>query len=225
MPHGITEINLSLPFGLGAVNVYLIKTSKGFILIDTGTTTQRYALGKTLEQSGCIPGKLKLIILTHGDFDHTGNAAYLKQKFGSIIAMGKFDSGMLEYGDMFWNRKKRNAILRILAPILIGFGKSNRIKPDVFMDEKFDLAQYGLQAKTIFIPGHSKGSIGILTKRGDLFCGDLLENTKQVGINSIMDDVEEAKRSIRKLIRMEGKTVYPGHGKPFPFAKVKELPL
>ncbi|RLI67201.1 hypothetical protein DRO91_10540, partial [Candidatus Heimdallarchaeota archaeon] len=31
-------------------------------------------LERELEKAGCKPGDLKLVVLTHGDFDHTGNA-------------------------------------------------------------------------------------------------------------------------------------------------------
>lgn len=225
MPNEIISIGLSLPFGLGSVNTYLLKTNKGFILIDTGTSNQRKNLEKELEGAGCKPGNLQLIILTHGDFDHTGNAASLKNKFGSKIAMSEHDSGMLERGDMFWNRKKSNAFIRILAPILIGFGKTNMVKPDFYINERFDLSQYGLRAKILSTPGHSKGSIGILTNEGNYFCGDLLDNVKKAGINSIMDNLEEAKASIEKLKMLEITMVYPGHGKPFPFNKVLEIQL
>jgi hydroxyacylglutathione hydrolase len=51
-----------------------------------------------------------LIVITHGDFDHIGNAAYLRQKFGAKIAMHADDVGMAERGDMFWNRKKGNRL-------------------------------------------------------------------------------------------------------------------
>jgi hydroxyacylglutathione hydrolase len=225
MPNEIKRIALSMPFGLGGVNAYLLKTKKGFILIDTGSSNQRGQLEKELERAGCKSGNLPLIILTHGDFDHTGNAAYLRQKFGSEIAIGEFDSGMLERGDMFWNRKQGNALIRILAPILIGFGKTNWIKPDVNLHENMALTKYGLQGKILSIPGHSKGSIGILTNDGGLFCGDLLDNRKQVGVTAILDDLEAAKASIEKLKKLDAKMVYPGHGEPFPFSKIQEIQL
>jgi glyoxylase-like metal-dependent hydrolase (beta-lactamase superfamily II) len=86
----------------------------------------------------------------------------------------------------------------------------------VIVAEGTDLTKYGFGAKVLSIPGHSKGSIGILTSAGDLFCGDLLENTKQPAVNSIKDDMPTAQASIDKLESDKVKTVYPGHGKPFP---------
>ncbi len=78
----------------------------GFILIDTGCSNKLAYLEKELEILGCSPGNLKLIILTHGDFNHSGNSAYLSRKFNAKIAMHGDDSGMIEHGDIFWNRKK-----------------------------------------------------------------------------------------------------------------------
>jgi len=71
----IKTISLLLPYKLGGVNCYLIETDTGYILIDTGGSNRRTDLEKELESAGCQTGNLKLIVLTHGDFDHTGNAA------------------------------------------------------------------------------------------------------------------------------------------------------
>ena len=216
MPHEIKTISLLLPYRLGSVNCYLIKTDIGHILIDTGCSNRRTDLEKELESAGCKPGNLKLIVLTHGDFDHTGNAAYLRKIFGTKIAMHYDDSGMVERGNMFWKRRKSNIFLRIIAPILFGFGKSQRFKPDSYIEDGDDLSEHGFDAKVLHIPGHSKGSIGILTAGGDLFCGDLLENKDKPVINSIMDDSVAANASVEKLKSLKIDTVYPGHGKPFP---------
>ena len=65
----IKIISRTFPFNLGTVNCYLIKTDKGFILIDTGLSNNRNEIEKELEESGCKPSDLKLIIITHGDGD------------------------------------------------------------------------------------------------------------------------------------------------------------
>jgi hydroxyacylglutathione hydrolase len=220
MPQEITTIRLPLPYKLGSVNCYLVQTDAGYVLIDTGGSNRRAALERELAGAGCQPGDLKLIVLTHGDFDHTGNAAYLGKKFGAKIAMHEGDSGMVERGDMFWNRDKGGILFRMMASILFGFGKSKRFKSDLYIDESVDLSEYGFDARVLSIPGHSKGSIGILTAGGDLFCGDLLENTQEPALNSIMDDLAAANASVGKLQSLEINTVYPGHGQPFPMERL-----
>jgi hydroxyacylglutathione hydrolase len=212
----IKPIPLALPFRLGTVNCYLVETDTGFVLIDTGASNQRTKLENELTSAGCKPDNLKLIIITHGDFDHTGNAAYLCQKFGTQVAMHQDDWGMAERGDMFWNRKSGGALFRMIAPILFRFSKSHRFEPGVHVGEGTDLSGYGFDARVLSIPGHSKGSIGILTAGGDLFCGDLLADGDQPAPNSIMDDPAACDASVEKLLALEIHTVYPGHGKPFP---------
>ena len=231
MPFVFKTINLSLPYRLGSVNCYLLEADGwGYVLVDTGGSNRHRELEEELERNGCKPGKLWLIVLTHGDFDHTGNAAYIRKKYGSKIAMHHDDSGMVERGNMFFNRMRVNIFLRTLIKILtyifFGFGKSERFKPDFYVDDGYDLSEYGLDAKIMHIPGHSKGSIGILTGSGDLFCGDLLTNgnkTDQPNINSIIDDKVVANESVEKLEGLKINTVYPGHGKPFSWDKLLHM--
>jgi hydroxyacylglutathione hydrolase len=201
---------------MGSVNCFLIETGAGFILIDTGSSNSRKELVKELESAGCKPGLLRLIVLTHGDFDHTGNATYLRKSFGGKIAMHSGDVGMAERGDMFANRKKSNIILKTLIPIFSGFGRTERFTPDLLVEDGDDFSEYGIDARVISIPGHSKGSIGILTSGGDLFCGDLLINTDKPGLSALTDDLAAANASLQNLRSKEISTVYPGHGKPFP---------
>lgn len=216
MRQEIKTITLSLPLKLGSVNCYLIKTDVGHFLIDTGSSNRRTELEKELESAGCIPGYLKLIVLTHGDFDHTGNAAYLRKKFGTRTAIHRDDSGIVERGDMFFNRKRPNALIRKILPSLSGFGRSERFTPDFFVEDGDDLSECGFDARILHIPGHSKGSIGILTAGGDLFCGDLLVNTDKPVPNVLLDDLTTANDSISRLEGLKIDTVYPGHGKSFP---------
>lgn len=213
----INAISLSLPFRMGQVNCYLVQAGKGYVLVDTASSNQQSELETRLEQAGCRPGSLKLIVITHGDFDHTGNAAYLRQKFSAPIGMHPNDAGMAERGDMFWNRKSGNALIRWAAPLLFRFGSVYRFSPDVALEDGQSLSEYGLNASILLLPGHSSGSIGVLTAEGDLLCGDLLENSKHPALNSIMDDPPAAKASIEKLRSLAIGMVYPGHGRPFVF--------
>ena len=131
--------------------------------------------------------------------------------------MHRDDAGMATDGDMFFNRKQPNVILRKLAPLFIGFGKAQRFTPDVLLEDGDDLSAYGFDARVFSLPGHSKGSIGILTAASDLFCGDLLVNTDKPALNTLIDDMPAAEASLQRLVSLDVGTVYPGHGKPFPF--------
>ena len=191
------------------------RTGNGNILIDTGCSNKREALKRELERLGCKPGNLDLIILTHGDFDHSGNAAYLRKEFNTKIALHQGDLGICVTGDIFYSRKKRYFILGRIIPALFMFGKLDRFKPDLLIEDGFHFSDYGFDAKALNIPGHSQGSIGILTSSGDLFCGDMFISTGKPVLNSIMDDIGAAYASIERLQSLNITTVYPGHGKPF----------
>jgi len=216
----IKTIRLPLPLRFGSVNCYLLKASGGCMLIDTACANSRDKLERELD-AGC-EGNLKLIVLTHGDFDHSGNAAYLRKRFGAKIAMHRADSTTVERGDIFGGRQRSNSFFRVLAPVVLRFDRSKRFKPDLYLEDGYDFAEYGFEARVVHIPGHSSGSIGILTAGGELFGGDLLIRKKNPKRNKLIDDPAAAEASIKKLKSLKIKTVYPGHGRPFAMRELVE---
>jgi len=170
-PHG-SYIRIKLGF----VNCYLVKTGDGYIMIDTGFPRKRKDLETALKNAGCTPGTLKLIVLTHQDFDHTGNCAYLRAKYATKIAIHREDSGAVERGDMLWNRKGRNLVTRLLLQMILVVyaGKFEKFKPDLYLAEGDDLRAYGSDATALHLPGHSKGSIGILKPAATFFVATYL---------------------------------------------------
>jgi glyoxylase-like metal-dependent hydrolase (beta-lactamase superfamily II) len=204
------------------VNIYLLKTEAGYFLIDAGIAKKRDQLEKELQEAGCQPGDLKFIIITHGHLDHVGNAAYLRDKYGAIVAMHRGDYGMVESGDMFVDARG-GVMIGFIGFLMRVLGLSNyeKFTPDLYLDDNQDLSAHGLDATIIHIPGHSKGSIGVLTADGDLFCGDLLVNTDKPARNTLIDDRAKYDASVERLRTLEVKTVYPGHGRPFDMEQLK----
>lgn len=200
-------------------NCYLIRSSLGFVLIDTGAKSKRKKLEKALEEAGCNPDNFHLVLLTHGDFDHSGNCAYLKDRYDVEIAMHLRDEEMVKNSDRFYHRKKGNKLFRKIINTLFNIRK---FTPDFTIDEGFSLSTYGINARVIHLPGHSAGSIGILTDDGDLFCGDLFTNIHKPELNTILDDELDAKTSIRKLSKYLIDKIYPGHGNPFPLSYLSQ---
>jgi hydroxyacylglutathione hydrolase len=195
------------------VNCYLVEIDNGFILIDTGKGHRDY-LENELAKAGCTPDNLKLIFLTHGDFDHCGNAAYLRDKYHAPIALHESDKGMVKQGNMFFNRQLPNAIMKAIIGLIFNLDKADQFTPDAYIKAGDSLAAYGLNAEVLEIPGHSRGSIGLLLEDGTLFCGDLLGNTGKIQI-WIPDDEAASRASLEFLRGRSIHTVYPGHGKPF----------
>ncbi|TRO46325.1 MBL fold metallo-hydrolase [Candidatus Bathyarchaeota archaeon] len=205
------------------VNCYLLRTASGFVLIDAGMAKRRGQLEAGLREAGCGPGDLKLVVLTHGHLDHVGNAAYLKERYGARVAMHAGDYGMVESGDMFVD-SKGGALVGLVRFLMKALGLSDyeRFTPDVYLEDGMDLSPYGLEATVVHFPGHSRGSIGVLTAWGDLFCGDLLVNNKKPERNTLIDDKAEYDASIERLRAYRVETVYPGHGAPFKMEQFME---
>jgi len=105
---------------------------------------------------------LKLILVTHGDFDHTGNCAYLRRKYGCTIAMHKDDVAMVEKEDFFWNRENRT-IVKLLGKMLISLlrmslKEEDRFTPDIVLDDMQNLSDLGSMLLSSISPVTRKGS-------------------------------------------------------------------
>jgi hydroxyacylglutathione hydrolase len=225
---------------LGGVNCFLVRAGDRFLLIDTGFSPRRAQLERGLERAGCRPGDLKLIVLTHGDPDHIGNCVYLRGKYGAKIAMHRDDVGMVERGEMSSSRKAKPDRISLLfrgiiflAGLFSRPGTSDVFSPDVILEDGDDLSEHGFDARVLHLPGHSRGSIGILipgdpTSTGGatspgapgrtLLCGDLLMNVTRPSPHFIIDDLADFNASPEKLRGLDIETVYPAHGRPFPMA-------
>jgi glyoxylase-like metal-dependent hydrolase (beta-lactamase superfamily II) len=103
-------------------------------------------------------------------------------------------------------------------PVMYFFGGTgkNRYTPDIWLEDGMDLNGYGLDARVLHLPGHTRGSSGIFTAEGDLFCGDLLISHRRVPRkNRLIDDEAVMDASIEKLKKLAIRKVYPGHGAAF----------
>jgi hydroxyacylglutathione hydrolase len=202
---------------LGGVNCYLVRSPAGFLLIDAGLSTQRRRLLEELREAGCTPADLKFVVMTHGDSDHAGNGAFLQKEFHVPIGMHPDDFGMVERGDMTWNRKPKademSVVMKVVGGVvrLVSKQRFETFTPDVAVGDGYDLSQYGFNAKVVHIPGHSKGSIGVLMDNGDLFCGDFLYSIPAM---NFVDDAQARANSLAKLRTLGIKRLFPGHGKP-----------
>jgi hydroxyacylglutathione hydrolase len=213
---------------LDGTNCYLVKLDDGYILIDTNFPFQRGELEAALQKEGCRPGNLKLIVATHGDIDHTGNCVYLREKYAVRIAMHAGDTEMcLKDGITRERGKLPEDFPRLLMVLWLLKGlwrftirqallgkPFEPFEPDLLLEEGQSLAEYGFDATVLYTPGHSQGSISILTAAGDLICGDMFNN---VG-GRILISAEEG--GFERLKALGIKAVYPGHGEPFLMEKL-----
>jgi len=213
------------------VNCYLIDVEGGYVLIDTSFPHKRDELDAKLSAAGCGPDDLRLIALTHGDLDHAGNCAHLRRTHHAPIAIHRDDAEIVRSGNMQAGRKakpdRHTLAFRFLSSVsgllikIRGKGADFEVfDPDVLLEDGQDLSEYGLAARVVHLPGHSSGSVGILTDAGDLFCGDLLVNVIRPSLHYFIDDLARAEESVRTLSGLGVRTVCPGHGKPFPLGEL-----
>lgn len=229
MKQEIIRINLN------GVNSYLGKSERGFVLFDTGghitmdkTFTDRLeALINQLDKEGCKPGSLNAIVLTHGDNDHVANAAFLREKYQTVIAMHQDDVEMVEnltIDKMMESFRYNSLILKIVffllrKPIRKISAKALKdfvsFTPDVILNDGDSLMKFGFDGTVIHLPGHTKGSIGIITEKGEMIAGDTFANIRKPTLAPNAYDFKQLRASLKKLKTMNITTVYPGHGEPF----------
>ncbi len=209
---------LSMP--LGGTNCFVLQ-DRGTILIDAGGPKQAAKFRKGLGKASIRPEAIKLILITHGHFDHIGSAREIQEMTGAQIAMHEADKDNLEKGLVRvppgvtgWG-KALNKVLSLLAP-MIRFPSSE--VHVVLTDEEMSLEAYGIPGRVIPTPGHSAGSVSVLLDTGEAFVGDMAMNGLPMrlgpGLPIFAVDLPRLKESWKALLDRGAKTIYPSHGKP-----------
>lgn len=78
------------------VCIHLIDTGKGLILIDSGFSHNYQALISSVKTLGFTPNDIKIVIQTHGHFDHFGGSDRLREQYGAKIFMSRVDTELLK---------------------------------------------------------------------------------------------------------------------------------
>lgn len=220
---------------LGGVNCYLLKNKQRFILIDTGGHmfmdkqygNRRNDLVSELEKNGVNDSNLEMIILTHGDNDHSCNARYLKERFHSKISMCSKDVFMVERRDSNCYRINSNyqsLILKLVFKLMDSkikllmdkvYNEFETFQPDILLENEQSLLEFDFEGTIYHSPGHTPGSICILDNQGNLIAGDLFSNNKKPSLAINAQNFNEMKESARKILRNNVVKIYPGHGEIF----------
>lgn len=214
---------------LGGVNCYLVENREGYVLIDTGHPDKRTVVEAALERAGCASGDLELIVITHGDYEHAGNALYLREKFGARIAMRRDDAARLELGDWrvgFQPRSDRVSQVFSQVSRLVETGEFETFEPDIYLEDGQDLQEQGFDATVIHLPAHAGGSLAVLTPDGESSAGDPADDLGAdsegaKGLRLFIDGMSAAREILERLQGFDTGTVYPGHGKPFRLERVR----
>ena len=218
------------PIPMGFDTIYAVR-GEGVILIDGGDPQRIERLKEGVERASIKPEDIRLIILTHGHWDHIGSAKDIKAWTGAKIMLHQRDMHFLDEthpsqppGFTLWG-KTIIAILKLYTQ----FVHIPTFEVDIVAgDEEISLEEYGIPGRVVYTPGHSWGSVSILLDSGEAFVGDLAMNMPPMRLNPGLaifgDDIILVKKSLRKLLDKGAKTIYPAHGKPFPVERLAVSP-
>lgn len=181
--------------GLYDANSYLIN---GKVLIDTGISTE--GLIAAITDSIDIKD-IELIILTHCHYDHTASAKSIADLSGAKIAIHRDDAPFISNDN-------------ISAASMFG-SSSPSIEPDILLNEG-DRIPIGNdeELEVIHTPGHTPGGICLYeTRSKSLFSGDTIFPNGSIGRTDFQGgNRKHLTESIGKLVKLDVKTLYPGHG-------------
>jgi hydroxyacylglutathione hydrolase len=199
-------------------NCYLLRGDRGTVLVDPGPSGGAKMTIAGATAAGVRPADVRLIFITHGHMDHYGAAPGVQAWCGAPLAAYP--------GEPEFSRDRRNALppaqtLRgsLVRWVYLALSPLVHFEPlaaDLLLDDSADLSAYGLGARTVLLPGHSPGSLGILTATGDLLAGDLFVNYTVPSQPLYLSDAEAWQHSYERVKALAPRMVYVGHGDPFP---------
>ena len=194
-------------------NCYIVESGDNAILVDTASGE-----GYTEVLEECKKYNIRLIVLTHIHFDHAENAAKLSKEFGVPVAFNKADE------ELFDDYKAQTLMsYGLVGRVVLGvslkvLSETEVKKPEniIYIDDGFDLSSYGIDAKIIGLPGHTKGSIGVDVEGESLLVGDALDNWISPATGHLYSNMDDLKNTAEKIRALGERTLYYGHGKPTP---------
>ena len=213
---------------LGLNSCYLIR-GRDIVMIDGGMPNKLKVFKRILARLEINPSDIKLIVLTHSHFDHSGSAREIRDLTGAKIAIHEGERTYVENGGMIIP-KGVNTYGKLTKPLLFSIFKKisfPKFKPDILItDEPYSLSIYGIEGNIIHTPGHTAGSISVILDSGEEFVGCMAHNgfpfRLRPGLPIFAQDIEAIKKCWKILIDRDIKMIYPGHGKPFPVEVIKK---
>jgi hydroxyacylglutathione hydrolase len=181
--------------GIFETNCYLFNAPAGAILFDAPDGSCDWLARCAID--------LKMLILTHGHFDHIPDVAKIKRKFGCPIGCHPETAPMISDPNFFR-----------------GFGyelEIEPVQPDFFIEATPECDFLGAKFEVLEVPGHCPGSLCFLSRTDNVLVGGDVLFAGGVGRWDLPGgDGELLFEGIRKKIFPLGDeiTVLPGHGPP-----------
>jgi len=148
--------------------------------------------------------------------DHVQNTAYLKKALGVPVALHMQDLDLIK-DNAAEPLHYQGFLGMVVAEVSEKSYESDRIpefSPEFFLKEGDRLKDYGINARIMELPGHTKGSIGIDIDGKSVIVGDALMNMFYPGLSMVYWDRGEMIKSAEKISALGARKVYFGHGSP-----------
>jgi hydroxyacylglutathione hydrolase len=186
---------LSRVIGPIATNVHILADprSREAIAIDTATPS----LAWIADELAARDWTLKLIVSTHGHWDHIGDNAVVAAHTSADIAVHPLDRDRLEHPT------STSAPFEIVPSV-----------PAVELAEHGTIRFGELRLSVLHTPGHTEGSVCLLAEdEGVLYSGDTLFQAGWGRVDLPGGDADAMVESIARLTTLVDPTaVFPGHG-------------
>lgn len=207
----------------GNTNCYILSNENmdRYVLVDAGTTQDKYFIEK-LKLTGKLT-KIGLLILTHGHYDHVGYASILQKEFNIPVTIHLNDIEKVRHSSMDFPPAKGvlSGIIRKLTIKNIKAATYPNLEPDIILGSQLNLEDFP-EIKILYLPGHTKGSIGIVFEN-NLLVGDLIMNMPFPSTTWFAEDFSMVRESIHSIYQSPFIRIYPGHGSSFSGKLLKNL--
>lgn len=197
--------------GVRGANAYLVETSDGLLVVDTGMPGNAEKIVAFVRGLGCEPSDVRTIVLTHSDPDHVGSAARLKALTGAAVAIHSADAPALAGAGP--GKKRPGVLLSAVFAVMSLFIRIQPVNADVLLGDGEEVAGFAV----MHTPGHTPGSI-TLHREGVVLCGDALLSDSSGHVRppskALSADYEQALISADKIKALDYRLLLTGHGAP-----------
>ncbi len=223
MPPSVQRIRL------GITNSYLVGRKGHWVLVDAGTRGWSDFFFARLAARGIRPEQVRLIAITHVHFDHVGSLAAIRQRCDCPVAVHRLEAPWLATGRTVLPPGTRTATRALITlarrhPRLVQrWYRFSPVDPEILVDRELSLTPFGVAARLQHTPGHTAGSLSVITESGDAMVGDLAVNYLPLGMGSpappFGDSLEQIRRQWRRLKALRVQRIHPAHGGSFDVAR------
>jgi hydroxyacylglutathione hydrolase len=223
MTQWINMGNLKIvPIKIGFSNSVLIVNGTNSILIDTGVKGHLEQFEMLFRKYKLKPTDIKLIILTHTHYDHTGNLNELAKRTGAKVLVHKSEFENLKNGftpipkgTRFYT-KIIVALGRWLKP---GYASPAPFTAQLVNTEEYKLLDYEIDGLVIHTPGHTNGSQSVIIGK-TVIAGDTFFNVREkIVFPPFANFPKQVLESWDTIFKLGIEEIIPAHGKKFKVEK------